>query len=31
MENEENATRQRIEAERRKSGAPNRRQVAKPW
>lgn len=31
MENEENATRQRVEAERRKAGAPDRRQVAKPW
>lgn len=31
MENEENATRQRVEAERRKAGAPGRRQVAKPW
>lgn len=31
MENEENATRQRVEAERRKAGAPNRRQVTKPW
>ncbi len=31
MENEENATRQRVNAERNKSGAPSRRQVTNPW
>jgi len=31
MENEENATRQRVNAERNKSGAPARRQVTNPW
>ena len=31
MENEENATRQRINAERKKNGAPSRRQVTNPW
>ncbi|MDE6378458.1 MAG: hypothetical protein K2K72_06920, partial [Duncaniella sp.] len=31
MENEENATRERINAERRKNGAPSRRQVTNPW
>ncbi|MCM1522807.1 MAG: tetratricopeptide repeat protein [Muribaculaceae bacterium] len=31
MENEENATRQRIEAERKKNGAPARRTVVNPW
>lgn len=31
MENEENATRQRVNAERNKSGAPSRRPVTNPW
>ena len=31
MENEENATRQRVNAERQKSGAPERRPVSRPW
>lgn len=31
MENEENATRQRVEAERKKNGAPSRRTVVNPW
>lgn len=31
MENEENATRQRVNAERQKNGAPARRQVTNPW
>jgi len=31
MENEENATRQRVNAERHKNGAPARRQVTNPW
>ncbi|MCM1138532.1 MAG: tetratricopeptide repeat protein [Muribaculum sp.] len=31
MENEENATRQRINAEKKKNGAPNRRPVTNPW
>ena len=31
MENEENATRQRVNAERNKNGAPARRQVTNPW
>ena len=31
MENEENATRPRVNAERNKSGAPTRRQVTNPW
>lgn len=31
MENEENATRQRVNAERQKSGAPDRRHVSRPW
>ncbi len=31
MENEENATRQRINAEKKKTGAPTRRPVTNPW
>lgn len=31
MENEENATRARINAEKKKSGAPSRRPVTNPW
>ena len=31
MENEENATRQRINAEKKKNGAPSRRPVTNPW
>ena len=31
MENEENATRQRINAEKNKNGAPSRRPVTNPW
>lgn len=31
MENEENATRQRINAEKKKTGAPSRRPVTNPW
>ena len=31
MENEENATRQRVNAERQKNGAPGRRQITNPW
>lgn len=31
MENEENATRARINAEKKKNGAPNRRSVVNPW
>lgn len=31
MENEENATRQRVEAEKKKNGAPVRRAVINPW
>ncbi len=31
MENEENATRARVNAEKRKNGAPSRRAVTNPW